>query len=160
MTKYTIKQLKSDQIKDFFNLFKQITTTDFKNWTKESKDYWYEKQYTPQYWKDNIENKNFPIFVAYDKEKMIGFVITESLDFGVAYLGWLGVLKEYRRKGIAKALLDRLESWCRDNGVHKIELETQEKDLRKFYEEHGYTFEGTRKNSWQHLDSDMFGKEL
>lgn len=160
MKDIVIKPLKPTEANDFFNLFKTICTTDFNKWTDESKKIWFEETYTPEYWKDNIEKRGFPVFVAYDDDEMVGYIMVESIDFGVAYLGWLGVLKEYRRQGIAKSLLTRLEDWCNDNDIHKIELETQEKDLKGFYEKQGYTFEGERKNSWQHLDSYMFGKEL
>jgi ribosomal protein S18 acetylase RimI-like enzyme len=155
-----IKPLQSTQVNDFFNLFKTICTTDFKKWNKESKKLWFEETYTPEYWKDNIENRGFPVFVAYDKEKMVGYIMIEAIDYGVAYLGWMGVLEDYREQGIGSLLIEELENWCRDNDIHKIELDTQEEYLKIFYEKNGFNFEGTKKNSWQHLDNYMFGKEL
>jgi GNAT superfamily N-acetyltransferase len=100
------------------------------------------------------------VFVAYDKEKMVGYIMIEAIDYGVAYLGWMGVLEDYREQGIGSLLIEELENWCRDNDIHKIELDTQEEYLKIFYEKNGFNFEGTKKNSWQHLDNYMFGKEL
>jgi ribosomal protein S18 acetylase RimI-like enzyme len=35
---------------------------------------------------------------------MIGYILLESIDFGVGYLSWLGVLTECRRRGIGRML--------------------------------------------------------
>lgn len=91
---------------------------------------------------------------------MIGFVLLEGINFGVGYLGWIGVLKDYQKKHIGGKLIEAMEQWSRNNGIHKIELETQEPELQYFYEKNGYILEGIRKNSWQHLDNYMFGKTL
>ena len=160
MENISIKQINSDNINNFFELFKSIALSDFERWTKESKDYWFNVDYNLEYWKDNVENKHLPILVAYDGEKMIGFVMLEGINYGVGYLGWIGVLKEYQKQHIGGQLLNAIDQWSRNNGIHKIELETQEPELQYFYEKNGYVLEGIRKNSWQHLDNYMFGKTL
>jgi ribosomal protein S18 acetylase RimI-like enzyme len=155
-----IKQISTNQLDDFINLFVTILKTDFKKWTKESKDFWIKEQYTKEYWKNSIEKNHYPILVAFEKEKMIGYILLESIDFGVGYLSWLGVLTECRRRGIGRMLMQSIEEWCKENGLHKIELDTQDKELFPFYKRFGYIQEGTKKDSWQHLDNYMFGKVL
>jgi hypothetical protein len=90
-----IKQISSTDIEEFFNLYKELIYSDFKEWDKESKDKWINKDYSIEFWKDIILTKKFPVFGAFVENKIIGYAATESLDFGVLYLGWIGVLNEY-----------------------------------------------------------------
>ena len=153
-------RISEEQVTEFFALFKSVAQSDFAGWTNESKEEWFAESYSLDFWKNLLKEKKLPIFVTKYKEKMVGFVLLEQITFGVAYLGWIGVLKEYQGKGIGHLLMEKIERYCIENGLHKIELETQEPHLQKFYESHGYKLEGVRKNSWQHLDNYMYGKEL
>lgn len=152
-----IKQIDHTQAEEYFTLFKAIIESGFKEWTAESKNVWLTEQYPLEFWKDLLKS-NLPVLVAFDGDKMVGFVAVESITFGVAYLGWVGVMTEYRKNGLGAELFKEIEKWCIDNGVHKIELETQIKKLLPFFKKQGYTLEGIRKNSWQNLDNYMFGK--
>lgn len=160
MQDIVIKQLVPNQVDSFIELFKSIADSNFKRWTDESKKYWFEVDYTPEYLRDNIEKKHFPIFIAWKENTMIGFAMIEAIDFGVAYLGWIGVLDQYQKQGIGGDLIKSAEDWSKKNGIHKIELDIQEPELKYFYEKNGFVFEGVKKNSWQHLDNHMFGKEI
>lgn len=154
-----IKQIDHTQAEEYFNLFKTIIESDFKEWNGESKKVWLSEQYSLEFWK-NLLKTNLPVFVAFDGEKMVGFVAVESLTFGVAYLGWVGVMTEYRKNGLGTELFREIEKWCMEHNIHKIELETQVKKLLPFFKKQGYVLEGIRKNSWQHLDNYLFGKIL
>ena len=48
-----------------------------------------------------------PLVVATDKEKVVGFLSYTCYD-SIMRLIWIGVSKEYQRKGIGKALVDWL----------------------------------------------------
>jgi len=50
-----------------------------------------------------------------------GRVVGES---GLAILGWIGVHPDYQRKGIAKALFQRVIEYCKAQKCHKIILYT------------------------------------
>lgn len=158
MSGKNISQLKEDQINDFFTLFANIVRSDFKEWTEESKEKWLKEDYSLDFWKNLVNEGKCPIFIAYDGPKMVGYVVIETLNFGVAYLGWIGVLKDSRSRGVARELVATLELWCKKNNVHKIELETQVINLIPFFIKLGFMFEGVRHQSWQSLDNYMFGK--
>jgi len=160
MDKVIIERLNISELTKFFNLYKSIATTDFKLWDPASKEKWFTDDYSIDYWKQGIIENKLPILVARIGEKLVGYVMLEVINFGVGYLGWIGILKDYQNKQIGSSLLGAIEEWCRGNGIHKIELETQEKELKHFYEMNGFVLEGVKKNSWQHLDNYMFGKEL
>ncbi len=160
MDRINISQIKQNQADEFFELYKNIAKSDFNKWAKDSKEMWFTDSYSLEYWKQLLTENKLPILVVEERDKMVGYVMLEGINFGVGYLGWIGILKEYQGKGLGSMLMKEMEKWCRNNEIHKIELETQEPELQHFYEKHGYKLEGIRKNSWQHLDNYMFGKEL
>lgn len=160
MHKIKITQIYREQTEQFFNLYKAVVNSDFKEWTEQSKKQWLEQEYNIDYWKKLLAEAALPVFAAFDGEKMVGYIAVEGINYGVVYIGWVGVLKEYRGQGIAGRLMAAVEKWAKDKKFHKLELETQIKTLLPFFEKQGFTLEGVRKNSWQKLDNYMFGKSI
>lgn len=160
MDKIKIQLLRKEHAKKLFEVYQNTVNSDFKEWTRESKDKWFKDDYSIDFWSEILTKGKLPVFAAFDGNRMIGYAAIEVINFGVAYLGWIAVLKEYQKKGVGRKLIQTVENWCKKEGLHKIELETQIKDLVSYYEKLGYVSEGLRKNSWQHLDNYMFGKEL
>lgn len=155
-----IKIISEPQISEFFELFKEIVYSDFEEWTDESKRKWIEDDYSLEFWKKLISEDKLPVFVAFEDGKMLGYLAIESIDYGVAYLGWVAVLNKFRGRGIARKLFVEAEDWAIKKGQHKTELETQVINLLPLFIKLGYELEGVRKNSWQNLDNYMFGKTL
>jgi len=86
-----------------------------------------------------------PIFVAFDGDRMVGYIVVESMHYGVMYLGWVGVLESYRKQGIARKLFKSAEEWGGNNGFHKSEFETQVIGLLPLFIKQGYSLEGVGK---------------
>ena len=97
----------------------------------------------------NVDKNYF--FVAIDKAKIIGYIISEIIykneynifpkDVKFIRVNDLYVLKEYRSKGIGKKLLYTTETEAQNNGINHILLSTATKDtdtIIKFYERNGY----------------------
>lgn len=160
MDKIRILQGEKKDAEVLFTLYKKTVQESFNEWTQKSKDQWLSKDYSPKFWKELLENKELPVFVAYEDNKMVGYAALETIRFEVAYFSWIAVLNEKKGKGIGSLLMKTIEDWCRKERLHKIELETQVKTISSFFEKHGYVLEGVRKNSWQNLDNFMFGKDL
>ena len=99
--------------------------------TRELKE-WFDK---------NAREKQIPLdfklnnlVVALEKEKVIGFLCYTSYS-GKMQLIWIGVKKEFQRKGIGKKLLTWLEEESKKLKLHYIEVETlSEKYKYKPYE--------------------------
>ena len=69
-------------------------------------------------------NKNSAVVLALDDTEIVGFgVLEKNLDFG--YLHLLAVKDGYRRKGIAKALLEQLHNGAKADNVDNILLEVR-----------------------------------
>ena len=51
-----------DMIADFFNLYQQIVNESFELWTRESKDYWLNEDYSLKFWTELVEADKCPVF--------------------------------------------------------------------------------------------------
>jgi GNAT superfamily N-acetyltransferase len=95
------------------------------------------------YWK--LENQRSVCLVAcFDGEQMVGF----KLGYGrnrVKFYSWLGgVAEPWRRKGVAKKLMDMQHDWCREHGFQIVETQTlnQWKEMLIFNLREGFEIVG------------------
>ncbi|MBP3706703.1 MAG: ribosomal protein S18-alanine N-acetyltransferase [Clostridia bacterium] len=96
---------------------------------------------------DSIKN-GYIFFAAVDKNnRLIGYAgINTVLDEG--YIANIAVDKEYRNKGIATLLINRLFVLARKKGLSFVTLEVRASNITavSLYEKCGFKFEGRRKN--------------
>ena len=75
-----------------------------------------------------IEKHNCRIFVSKSSEEVLGFIsgeVKEQKKYKPHFYGFISSLfvkKEYRRKGIAKALLQKLLKFFKSEGIEEITL--------------------------------------
>jgi len=84
-------------------------------------------------------------FWVADLDGVVGMVGIEQCSENVAELRRMAVETSQRRRGIARALLETAEAFCRESGYHRIELNTSERQVaaRLLYEKAGYRLLGT-----------------
>ena len=96
------------------------------------------------------------VWVAVDNltQKVVGSMETKardprSRDMDGIQLDNVCVVPEYRGKGVAQALLERVEAHCKKYGFKTIYLTNQDNLTRaiSFYEKHGFEF--VRKRPWE-----------
>ena len=78
-----------------------------------------------QYLCDQLSDEKFHVIVALDKDKVIGGVTGYELKmFGrkstEMFLYEIGVEQRYKRQGIARSLIEKLQSICRDRGIKEM----------------------------------------
>lgn len=91
-------------------------------------------------------------FAATDEESgaVAGYVgMYVSLDVG--NINNVGVLPDFRRKGIGRLLMSELCSYCRNNGITLLTLEVRESNAPAIalYEKLGFRKVGLRKNYYK-----------
>ena len=90
------------------------------------------------------------VICMYDGDKVAGalFFYANNVDEKIAFITLLGVLREYRRQGVAKKLLDIMIQFCQ-NDFDMIQLYTHHtnKDAISFY----------KKNHFYEIKSDRQG---
>lgn len=85
------------------------------------------------------------LFLAFDGGKPVGMTIVSLLDnyrtaaFGVrfAYVNSVYVYPQYRRRGIARRLMEMALTWARENGCTQVRLRASN-DGRPLYEQLGF----------------------
>jgi GNAT superfamily N-acetyltransferase len=92
--------------------------------------------------------ENLPTFLAHnDDAHTIGFMSVRRHFPCAAELHVLAVRAEHHRRGVGRALLDRVERWLREEGVRFLQVKTLSpsrpcesyEQTRRFYEAMGFT---------------------
>lgn len=100
---------------------------------------------------DLFIKKEINILVAVMDDKIIGAIRYTFPDNKTTYFSRLVVLKDYRGQGIAKKLIQQVETIAKQSGANKVELDfMQEKNLAPFYESLGYQMAKTIEHGNHH----------
>ena len=86
------------------------------------------------------------IYVAENGSQLLGYA--HACDYGIIYgpptkaLSSIVVVEEYRRYGVANALMDAVEKWAKKNGAEAVRLYSgsERTDAVSFYKARGYEF--------------------
>ena len=92
------------------------------------------------------------IFIAIENDEIVGFMgVSRSSMAKVKHIAdfAIGVLSDYRRKGVASRLLSFAENWLKGKGVKRLEMTViaENEPAIAFYEKNGYEHEGERRKS-------------
>lgn len=99
---------------------------------------------------EEMSKENSVFLMAFEDETPIGYVgLSTVLDEG--YMGNLGVIENYRRKGIGRALMNELINECKamDSAFVTLEVRASNTPAVKLYESLGFTEAGRRKNYYK-----------
>ena len=106
-------------------------------------------------WVDDDFERDVDYFIYEDKGESVGCVAFESPEENIAYLNRLSVLKNTRRKGIGKKLVDHIISYSKAKGIEKISIGiiADNIELKKWYGAIGFVEKDTAK--FPHLPFDV-----
>ena len=102
-----------------------------------------------------LDNRLSLWLVALDGERVVAYVGSQSV-LGETDMMNIAVHPDYRRQGIAEALVVSLVEALKDQGNHSLMLEVRvsNEPARKLYEKLGFTQVGLRKNYYRNPRED------
>ena len=111
--------------------------------------------------KQGIESKDGILLVAEENNEIVGLARGREAA-GVCGLGFLGVKKEHRHKGIGASLLNKLAEVAKERNAHKIWLLTSPRLLPavRLYVSDGFVPEGMLRKHSHGLDMIIYSKFL
>jgi ribosomal protein S18 acetylase RimI-like enzyme len=111
--------------------------------------------------KQGIEGKDEILLVAEENNEIVGLARGREAA-GVCGLGFLGVKKEHRCKGVGAGLLSKLAEVARERNAHKIWLLTSPRLLPavRLYISNGFVPEGMLRKHSHGLDMIIYSKFL
>ncbi len=94
-----------------------------------------------------LEREDNIYFSAVCDGKVAGYIGSYRV-LGEVYINNIAVLKDYRNKGIGKALIKSLADYCKENGCEFCTLEVRKSNINaiSLYEKCGFKLVGERKN--------------
>jgi len=111
--------------------------------------------------KQGVESKDRIFLIAEEKNEIVGVALGRQ-SAGVCTLGFLGVKKEQRRRGVGSSLLNRFIEVAKERKAHKVWLFTSPSLLPaiKLYIKNGFLPEGFLRKHTRGLDMIIYSKFL
>lgn len=87
------------------------------------------------------KSSKLPFFSVVDESKVLGFISIKENNQYSAEIYVMGILPDYHRKGIGRALIDSVMSWTKERGYEFLQVKTLDEShpdvhysgTRKFY---------------------------
>ena len=96
---------------------------------------------------EDFNSTHSKCFIAVEGDNVVGFVTLNIFkplftDFPKAHISWVAVDENYRRKGIAKVLLQMAEQYCKAQSCKYVDLSSrisvEREAAHKLYESFGF----------------------
>jgi len=141
LPKIEIRKIKISDLKLFWSLFRKTIWRDFPEYSREAKNYLFKKAYSKSTFEKWVNKKEGIILIALIKDKIIGYIVSESCYAGVVLLAWIAIDRNFQGRGVGSLLLKEYEIVAKRHKIHKVYLWTNKRDL-KFYKKNGYIILG------------------
>ena len=124
-----------------------ITGNDVSELAKVYGEVYSEKPYSEKWNKEALERKIKGMlwmrsYVAIENEKIVGFIFFYEYDWSIGkkgYIDELGVLKEFRGRGISSSLMNHAEKDLKKDGAKEVSLNVYTNaKAYKIYKKRGY----------------------
>ena len=146
-----IREIIYSDVESFVNLIKQVESESPFMLFESG-----ERKISPEVQKKRIEvmnkSENSTIFIAELDNQLIGYLIAmggnANRNKHSVYLV-IGIIARYRGLGIGTKLIEQLEKWATEHGIHRLELTvlTDNEAGLRLYKKMGFDIEGTKRHS-------------
>lgn len=147
----------SDDVSEVVDLFNEILST--LKYYNELAVKTEQAKYTVSKLEEKIKEDPLSVILIKENLLIVGFCFNRFDDYTV-WLEWFGVKSDYRRKGIANALLNELDKSALERQCHKVWCDCRTNNLisKKVLTSNGYLPIATVNNHWYGQDFILWNK--
>lgn len=149
----------SEDIPLFLSFFKASIPLLFPEYSPNSVRYIVDVDYGPEWLTEKLKKGSKRVYLAFNKNKIVGYLFFSKPVVGVSYADWLAVDKSYQKQGVASHLLLLWEQEALLDGVHALQLWSIKNNI-PFYKKRGFTCGGLFPQAWYGEDSYLIYKSL
>jgi ribosomal protein S18 acetylase RimI-like enzyme len=143
-----IIRLKETDVSEFRKLFIRIIGEGFSYYPNNAKLYIL-KSWTSSKIALKLATSDRLFLIARENGVALGYLIGKKYQSGLSTILWLGVLNEFRKRGIGRKLVSEWESWSIANSANRLRAATTNPENDSFYSKLGYKkSDKTWNNDW------------
>lgn len=157
--KIKIVQASERDLDRFFHLFSKTLRADFPEYSKNTISYFLKEEFSKKQINNDLKKKKTRLYLAFLGKTIVGYLLAASSYGGVGFISWIAVDQKFRRKGAASALLNKWEEQSKKEGLHKVHLWTDKRNL-EFYKKRGYVLVGRIPDNFMGAEDYLFYKTL
>ena len=158
-TQYSFKKAESEDLDFFFVLFDKLTVELFPDYSLKIRRHILKKEWNHNAIKAQFNSKQIIIYLAFDKEDLVGYLITRPIVGGVCAGDWMAVQEKHQGKGVASGFLNFWEKDAIANGMHKLHLWTHKRNIQ-FYKNRGFRLVGMVPDNYYGTTDYFFHKTI
>ncbi len=155
-----IREIKTKEVDIFLDFFRKSVNNQFTEHSKKARDFFVKKEWTKKRIKESIKKNYVVLLLAFEKDKIVGYLIGSHHFGGVATIMWVAVDNNYQGRGIGRNLMNKYISLSKKEGTHKINLMVTVKDNIGFYEKLGFKTQYLSKKDCFGLDAYIMYKDI
>lgn len=156
-----VELLTSVRFDEFYEVFTILMNEGYEDFSPALQSYFLAHDYskfTYKYWLER-NFRRFTIVIDDATNKIVGFLIGDMTYGGVGFISWVGILPEYRSKGVGRKLMEDYEKFARTKKAHLLELFTYDK-VKSFYDKLGFKEIGRREQGFYGSPNIIMDKKL
>ena len=155
-----IREIKIKDIDSFLKLFTESVKNQFSEYSKKSKQFFLEEEWTKKRIRDSLKGKQVVYLLALNKDVIVGYLIGTFPFAGVATIMWLAISDDCQRKGVGTKLINKFSAISKKNKAHKIDLTVTNKINLAFYKKNGFKYGCLIKKYYFGLDAYLLFKQI
>lgn len=142
-----ITQARVVDLDEFYPCFEEVMKEGYAGYSKALITHFTNNDYSKNNFYIWLERFLRVVYIAKEDGRTVGFIVGDNTYGGVAFVSWLGVLQDYRKKGIGASLYNTYENFALSRKAHLIELYTYSK-VQPFYLKLGFMEIGHREEGY------------
>jgi|ETNmetMinimDraft_2_1059921.scaffolds.fasta_scaffold77165_1 GNAT superfamily N-acetyltransferase len=156
---YNFRKAGEGDLEEFYILFNKLTVELFSEYSLNIRKNIVEKEWSYNAVKAQFNSGQINIYLAFSFDKLIGYLVARPIVGGVCLGEWMAIDKDYQKMGVASGFLSVWEKDAKKNGMHKLHLWADKRNVQ-FYKNRGFILVGKIPKNYYGVDDYFFYKSI